>query len=305
VAGGPGASPHLKNSLMRSGGGALWSPVGGWQRAGGLATFPQQRRWETPAGGQPSHAPGRPLPSANPGTMRARAIQAFQPNLAIEIQGFNPNAVPWAAGRGREGRGMPFPHPTGLPLSLQALRTAGCSAVVWIRADRRTRLSHGRRQKAALRGGAELVPRLAAPVLAKLGWCSQTPSTSCSRDSPEGQESASGGPRAPYATAPSPSSHRGHSPPGSTLREFYPEKSPQPKPAPGLSGFTLPKGCGHQRRSKPARFAKRSQASRNRGQSRTREPHRPRTPFRTGSSEVALQAWVGWWSGGFPPCQAS
>lgn len=114
VAGGRGAGPHVKNSLMRKGGGALWSPVRGCQRAGGLATFPQQRRWETPAGGQPSHAPGRPLPSANPGTMRARAIQAFQLNPAIEIQGFNPNAVPWAGGRGREGEEgrCPFPIPS-------------------------------------------------------------------------------------------------------------------------------------------------------------------------------------------------
>lgn len=62
---------------------------------------------------EPSHAPIRPLPSANPGTMPARAIQAFQPNPAIEIQGFNLNAIPWAAGEKegkREGRGMLQPH---------------------------------------------------------------------------------------------------------------------------------------------------------------------------------------------------
>lgn len=67
--------------------------------------------------GSPPMPPADLSPSANPGTMQERAIQAFQPNPAIEIQGFNLNAIPCAGGRGREGgkegNGMLFPHPVG------------------------------------------------------------------------------------------------------------------------------------------------------------------------------------------------
>ena len=238
MAGGRGAGPHVKNSLMHKGSGALWSPVRGCQRAGGLATFPQQRRWETPAGGQPSHAPGRPLPSANPGTMRACAIQAFQPNPAIEIQGFNLNAIPWAGGRGREGgegdapappgRGMPFPHP--IPLcSRSPSRLSG----PWDALK-----SHGSGWTAGA-GAAEDGDRKLCSVVERsrrrswqpLSWQSWAgaaghpcPPAPCppAPGTPQRPQNSLGGSLSTlrYTHLPS-SSHPGHSPPGSILREEF------------------------------------------------------------------------------------
>lgn len=54
------------------------------RRAGGLSAFPQQRRGETLGAGQPSHAPGRPLPSASPGTKRHALFRLCSRGPSIE-----------------------------------------------------------------------------------------------------------------------------------------------------------------------------------------------------------------------------
>lgn len=93
---GSGAGPHLPKTHSCA------QAAGPLEAGCGMAA-----RWRSPArshsngagrcrgAGQPSHAPGRPLPSASPGTMRAlRPIQAFQPRgpPPLKSRDLTPNA---------------------------------------------------------------------------------------------------------------------------------------------------------------------------------------------------------------------
>lgn len=93
---GAGVGPHLPKTHSCA------QAAGPLEAGCGMAA-----RWRSPArshsngagrcrgAGQPSHAPGRPLPSASPGTMRAlRPIQAFQPRgpPPLKSRDLTPNA---------------------------------------------------------------------------------------------------------------------------------------------------------------------------------------------------------------------
>lgn len=163
--------------------------------------------------GSPPMPPADLSPSANPGTMRARAIQAFQhppppqiPPLKSRDLTQTPSPGLEAGGEGgREGDALSLPHPAGLPLSLRVLRTRGCSEVG--RTD-------GPGLGAVEDGDRKL--RLAAPVP---GCCSRTPVSSCFGGSPKAKISLRGSPSTlRYTHLPS------SSPPGAPTSEQRPQR---------------------------------------------------------------------------------
>lgn len=185
--------------------------------------------------------------------MPARTIQAFQPNPAIEIQGFNLNAIPWAVGReGKEGgkggrcsssTALSSPHPTELPLSPPDAPDHGmlCSDM-----DRRSRCNE-EGDKAVSRAGHR------HPFALGTAQKSQT----SFRGSPNNLMI----PTAPFELPPRALTSEQHSESGVKPEKSLPTSTRVPD-------FTLSKGsCGYPKRFNPAHVTQRCKTNQNRRQS--------------------------------------